>query len=276
MNFFYCTKKRSDILITKCDKKYEIKKYNGSNVKIVSNEMTSYSEKLVALKDEIKAITKEQYIKILCQFDNEYGDMLSDITKFVALIDVIKCSAKCAMIYKYNRPVISDRNNGKSFFNSKDIRHPIIEVINEELEYVSNDLELKHASCNGILLYGVNGSGKSSLSKAVGCNIILAQMGFYVPSSQFEYYPYKKIFTRINGDDNIFKGMSSFVVEMDELRSILKYSDENSPSITVKQSNSIVSFFLYNNVKHFSYIILLSMLLLSMLLLSMSLSIMFN
>jgi DNA mismatch repair protein MutS len=53
-------------------------------------------------------------------------------------------------------------------------------------------------------------------------------MGFYVPSGSFTYYPYKKIFTRINGDDNIFKGMSSFAVEMDELRSILKYSDSRS------------------------------------------------
>ena len=53
-------------------------------------------------------------------------------------------------------------------------------------------------------------------------------MGFFVPSQKFTYYPYKKIFTRINGDDNIFKGMSSFGVEMDELRSILKYSDDRS------------------------------------------------
>jgi DNA mismatch repair protein MutS len=56
----------------------------------------------------------------------------------------------------------------------------------------------------------------------------MAQAGLYVPCTDFEYYPYNKIFTRISGDDNIFKGMSSFVVEMDELRSILKYSDENS------------------------------------------------
>jgi DNA mismatch repair protein MutS len=89
-------------------------------------------------------------------------------------------------------------------------------------------LELIHDKCNGILLYGVNGAGKSSLSKAVGCNIIMAQMGFFVSSLDFKYYPYTKIFTRINGDDNIFKGMSSFAVEMDELRSILKYSDNRS------------------------------------------------
>ena len=226
--FFYTTKKRADILMTKYDKKYEIKKYNGSNVKIVSAELTQYSEELLTLKETIKNLTKEEYIKTLDIFFNEYSDVFSEITKFVSLIDVIKCSALCALKYKYNKPEIVDKNNGKSYFDAKEIRHPIIEIINENFDYVRNDLELMHNKSNGLLLYGVNGSGKSSLSKAVGCNILLAQMGFYVPSKKFIYYPYKKIFTRINGDDNIFKGMSSFAVEMDELRSILKYSDNRS------------------------------------------------
>jgi len=230
--FFYTTKKRADILISKFNKsqkeKYEIKKYNGSNVKIISSELTKNSEELIVLKEEIKNVTKDEYVKLLHIFYNDYNDMFHEITKFVSLIDVIKCSAICALKYKYNKPEINDKNNGKSYFNAKEIRHPIIEVINEEFDYVQNDLELLHHQCNGILLYGVNGSGKSSLSKAVGCNILLAQIGFYVPSKEFIYYPYKKIFTRINGDDNIFKGMSSFAVEMDELRSILRYSDNRS------------------------------------------------
>jgi len=50
----------------------------------------------------------------------------------------------------------------------------------------------------------------------------------YVPCSKFEYYPFTKIFTRISTDDNIFKGHSSFIVEMNELRSILKFADKNS------------------------------------------------
>jgi DNA mismatch repair protein MutS len=230
--FYYTTKKRSDILISKFSneqkKKYEIKKYNGANIKIVSDEITKLSTKLVELKDKIKSLTKDEYLKTLIIFDKEYMDTLNEITNFVALIDVIKCSVLCAKKYRYNRPEIVDENNGKSYFNVEEIRHPIIEVINEEIDYVKNDLELYHTRTNGILLYGVNGAGKSSLSKAVGCNIVLAQMGFFVPSKKFKYYPYKKIFTRINGDDNIFKGMSSFAVEMDELRSILKYSDDRS------------------------------------------------
>jgi DNA mismatch repair protein MutS len=230
--FFYTTKKRSDILLSNLSsvqkKKYEIKKYNGSNVKIISSELTEYSYKLVEYKNEIKMLTKDQYLKCLCDFDNIYGDTLHNISDFIALVDVVKCSALCARKYKYNRPVIEDKYNKKSYFSANAIRHPIIEVINEEADYVCNDLELVHEKCNGLLLYGVNGAGKSSLSKAVGCNIILAQIGFYVSCKEFKYYPYKKIFTRINGDDNIFKGMSSFAVEMDELRSILKYSDDRS------------------------------------------------
>ena len=50
----------------------------------------------------------------------------------------------------------------------------------------------------------------------------------YVPSSKFIYYPYNYLFTRILGNDNLFKGLSTFAVEMSELRTILKYSNENS------------------------------------------------
>jgi DNA mismatch repair protein MutS len=56
----------------------------------------------------------------------------------------------------------------------------------------------------------------------------MAQSGFYVPASYFSYKPYKSIFSRILGNDNIFKGLSTFAVEMSELRVILKYADKNS------------------------------------------------
>jgi DNA mismatch repair protein MutS len=229
--YFYCvTKKRADVLISKLGKtnKYEIKKYNGANVKIVSDEIMEKSHTLIELKEKISNLTKVQFLKSMLLFNDKYGDILGDISKFIAFVDVIKCGVQCAKTYRYNRPIIDNLYESKSYFKAKNIRHPIIEIINEKVDYVKNDVSLVHEEVNGILLYGVNGAGKSSLSKAVGCNIIMAQMGFFVPSDEFVYYPYKKIFTRINGDDNIFKGMSSFAVEMDELRSILKYSDDRS------------------------------------------------
>ena len=56
----------------------------------------------------------------------------------------------------------------------------------------------------------------------------MAQAGLFVPCEKFEYYPYKNIFSRILGNDNLFKGLSTFAVEMSELRHILRYTDENS------------------------------------------------
>ena len=64
--------------------------------------------------------------------------------------------------------------------------------------------------------------GKSSLMKAVGLNIIMAQAGFYVAAEDFEFLPYQRLFTRILNADNIFRGESNFAVEMGELRGILK------------------------------------------------------
>lgn len=238
--FLFLTKKRSDILMEKLSKdkenKYELLKYNGANIKLLSPKIKEYSNQLIELKEEIQIITKEEYLKCLAEFELNYMPLLNILSEFVAEVDFINCGAQCAKIYKYNRPIIqqkkseknSNLNSNSSYFSAKEIRHPIIELINEEVNYVSNDLELIHEKCNGILLYGVNGVGKSSLSKAVGCNIVLAQMGYYVAASNFTYYPYTKIFTRINGDDNMFKGQSSFAIEMDELRSILKYSDSRS------------------------------------------------
>jgi DNA mismatch repair protein MutS len=107
----------------------------------------------------------------------------------------------------------------------KNMRHPIIERIQDDVEYIGNDIELNE---NGILLYGINASGKSSYMKAIGLNIIMAQAGMYVAADEMRYYPYNSIFTRISGMDNIYKGMSSFTVEMTELRNILQRCNKYS------------------------------------------------
>jgi DNA mismatch repair protein MutS len=84
------------------------------------------------------------------------------------------------------------------------------------------------AEANGILIFGTNAVGKTSFIRAVGIAIIMAQCGMYVPATTFTYKPYTAIFSRIIGNDNLFRGLSTFAVEMSELRVILKMADENS------------------------------------------------
>jgi DNA mismatch repair protein MutS len=74
----------------------------------------------------------------------------------------------------------------------------------------------------------MNASGKSSLMKAVGITVILAQAGCYVPCQSFSFVPFKSLFTRILNTDNLWAGLSSFAVEMTELREILDKADKNS------------------------------------------------
>jgi DNA mismatch repair protein MutS len=94
---------------------------------------------------------------------------------------------------------------------------------------VANDFTLGAGGApDGILLFGTNAVGKTSIIRALGIAIILAQCGMFVPCHRFVYSPYTAIYSRILGNDNIFKGLSTFAVEMTELRMILNTADANS------------------------------------------------
>jgi DNA mismatch repair protein MutS len=225
--YYTTTKKRWDVLSRKIDKSYECRKLNTSSVKIFNPQMTEKSHLYVEYKEKIQQLAREKYIDTLRMFYDTYRDLYLEMANYISVVDVVKSSVACVRKYRYTRPLLREDSKGQSYLEIKGLRHPIIEMIQQTGEYISNDITMNLAS-NGLLLYGVNGAGKSSFSKAVGCNLVLAQMGMYVACEEFVYFPFHKIFTRINGDDNIFKGMSSFVVEMNELRSILKYSDAHS------------------------------------------------
>ena len=202
---------------------YESRKHTGSSVKLVNEKFDEASQDYIDAKNKIKKKVKIVYQKILGELSSKYGKVFTDIVRIVSDIDVIQSNTHASYIYGYCRPQIVESDH--SFIDAKAIRHPIIERLPFSSQYVPNDIKIGKG---GILLYGVNGSGKSSLSKAVGLNIVLAQMGMWVSCSNFIYKPFHKIFTRINSDDNIFKGQSSFVVEMSELKSILNHSNQYS------------------------------------------------
>ena len=174
----------------------------------------------------MKTVVKQYWNTTCLKFAEEFKETFNSIVEWICRLDFIKSNLKTSKINRYSRPQI--KKNKKSYVKIKELRHPIIEkIIKDKEPYVAHNLSLGTGKQDGILLYGLNSSGKSSMMKAIGISVILAQAGLYVPATEFTYSPYSTIFTRITGNDNIFKGLSSFTLEMLEINNILKRANEN-------------------------------------------------
>ena len=188
--------------------------------------LTKISKEILHEKEKINCLIGRIYMDFLEKFENQWLVHLENISNYAARLDVIQCKTYVATTYNYCRPEIVSGSQ-KSRVNAQKLRHCLIEHLQQNEIYVTNDVSLGEKT-NGILLYGTNAVGKTSIIRALGISIIMAQAGMFVPCSQFQYVPYRSIFSRILGNDNIFKGLSTFAVEMSELRIILKMADENS------------------------------------------------
>ena len=196
---------------------------NKKDYRMIFTEMDKNQLKLSRLEIKMKKKIIELYFENLTYFVETYEKLFTIITKFISLVDLYSCNAKNSIDYVYNRPIISETSDN-SFISAKNIRHPLIEVIQTSIPYIANDVEIGTKNNNGILLYGLNSSGKSSYMKSIGMNLIMAQAGMFVSSENFTYYPYKHLFSRMPSGDNLFEGKSTYVCEITELRTILKRS----------------------------------------------------
>ena len=198
---------------------------SGGKTKIKSDIIIECSEKLYRSKNILQKTVDTTYKIILEEF-YIYHNLLFNVVKFIGEIDCGMSTANNFIKYNYCKPTL-DTTDVKSYFDCKGIRHPIIERILSTL-YVTNDIIMGKENNDGMLLFGTNSCGKSSLMKAIGLCVIMSQAGLYVPATSFNLRPYTKIFSRIGNQDNIFTGKSSFTQEISELRDIFNRCDENS------------------------------------------------
>jgi len=223
--FLTTTKNRFNGFLKKLTEyKFEVKTQT-SYVKIFNSEIKKYSSSILSSMNKLCTLNKEKFIDLLDKITIKYQIHLKNISNYVSHVDVIKSNAKVAQLYNYCKPKIEYSND--SFVDIKNLRHPIIERINENEDFVANDLKLGKDT-KGILLYGINSSGKSILLKSVGISVILAQAGLYVPAESFTFSPYKTIISKISMIDDLYKGQSTFTCEMIDLRYMLECGNENS------------------------------------------------
>jgi DNA mismatch repair protein MutS len=223
--YYLVTTKKKKSLLAQVDPTLEFKD-QSNNVKVSSPAIHRLSTQILETQLALNQLTKQKYTMFLDQISSEYADVLEHITIFTNNIDVCKSIAKVSLNNKYCRPVIASEGDN-SFIRAESLRHPIIEVIDTTSKYIPNDVSIGKET-DGMLLYGLNSSGKSTYGRSCGMAIILAMCGFYVPAQSFVYKPYNKIMTKIAIQDDLFKGKSTFINEMLELKNILEYSDSTT------------------------------------------------
>jgi DNA mismatch repair protein MutS len=160
-----------------------------------------------------------------CAHLAESSSIHQQIEQWCAEIDLSWTIQGMAAEWLWKSPEFIDSED--SFVDVVRLRHPILERIQTQVPYVPHTLCMDSTN-TGLLLYGMNASGKSSLMKSLGLCVLMAQCGFPVPAERCRISPFSAIFTRILGNDNLWSGLSSFAVEMTEFREILHHADRNS------------------------------------------------
>jgi len=207
-------------------KEFDYPKQSATYSFINHQQINSICKTITNTKIMMKDLISLAYNKFVKTFGEQFQMQLEYIIDFITLVDMLYAKSTISKKYNYCKPTIM--KGDKSFLDAKNLRHCLIEHLQTNEYYITNDVVLGNSETDGILLYGTNAVGKTSLIRAIGIAVLMAQTGLYVPCSEFNFVPYKYIFTRILGNDNMFKGLSTFAVEMSELRTILRCANENS------------------------------------------------
>jgi DNA mismatch repair protein MutS len=209
------------------------KSTNASQTEIMSPRLQSLSQRLWDLTESIETATQTKFKEWCLRFKQNNCHLFDNIINYVAKMDVFLNRVHLMNKYNYCCPRLwrKEEREGErsepSCVDAENLRHPLIEQLPLDELYVPNNIGLSESRA-GMILFGINSSGKTSLLRSLGIAIILAQSGNPVPATSFKFKPYRAIYSRILGNDNLFKGQSSFTVEMSELRVILNYADDHS------------------------------------------------
>jgi len=234
-----------------------LKPISSGKYQVVCNEILESCGTLIKSIEDMRRMCRDKFKEWQLDLFKTYKGCLENIIQFVGETDVLQSIVTVSMKLGLTRPEIKindkygivngdeinvvigsgdsvekeeevEKKKHRSYIDIKDIKHPIISAIHTDVPYITNDALFGKDGCNGVLLFGVNASGKSSYAKSIGIAIIMAQAGMYVPAKEMVYYPYNYLFTRIRNNDDIYAGLSSFEVEMQEFKVILQHGNENS------------------------------------------------
>lgn len=191
--------------------------------RFITPELKEHESKIIGAEDRIKGLEYDIFCELRSKVASEI-DRLKRSAEAIAELDVLSSLADVAVINSYVRPKV---NNGSNYRVTEG-RHPVLEQILPDKEFVPNDLIMDEQDSRIFIITGSNMAGKSTLIRQVALITVMAQMGSFVPAASAEIGVMDRIFTRVGASDRLYQGMSTFMVEMLETANILNNATERS------------------------------------------------
>lgn len=199
---------------------YYIRKQTLANAeRYIIPELKELEEKILSAEEKLIKLEQNVFFEVR----NKITECIAEILEVAEIISEIDCYinfAKVARENQYTKPTIKSDD----ILLIEDSRHPVIEKIISD--FTPNSIEFNSDYIH--ILTGPNMSGKSTYIRQIALITLMAQIGSFVPAKKMEWKLIDRIFTRVGATDNLSKGESTFMVEMNETANILNNATKDS------------------------------------------------
>ncbi len=183
--------------------------------RFITPELKEVESKILGADERSQALEYELFLQLRDEVLRELTPLQATASA-VATLDVIAGLAETARLFGYCRPQLSDELR----IRITDGRHPVLDQSLVEEKFVPNDTSLDETANRLLIITGPNMAGKSTYIRQVALLVLMAQIGSWVPAKQAEIGIADRIFTRVGANDDLSRGQSTFMVEMNETANI--------------------------------------------------------
>ena len=203
---------------------YFIRKQTLVNAeRFITPDLKEFENKVMGAEEKVLELEYRLFTDIRNKVA-EKSSILLETAANLARLDYFACLAEAARRHRYVKPEISD----SEAITIIEGRHPVIERALPAGRFVPNDIHLDQESEELLIITGPNMAGKSTVLRQAALIVLMAQMGGFVPAEKAEIGVVDRIFTRVGAMDDLRRGQSTFMVEMNETANILNNATEKS------------------------------------------------
>ena len=202
---------------------YQRKQTMANAERFITPELKEVESKVLGAEERSKQLEAEEFAKLRSQVALHL-DELQSTAEALATLDVLLGLAETAQLFQHSRPVL----DGSTQLSIVEGRHPVLEQTLVDEKFVPNDTLLDHDDARLIILTGPNMAGKSTYIRQVALITLMAQIGAFVPAESAHIGLVDKIFCRVGASDDIARGQSTFMVEMNETSLIINNATDRS------------------------------------------------